>query len=98
MDERTYYETEIGSGTERTDWKFPRGRGGRGRWIGGLELADAASIYTHTHAHTDTHTHTLFYYGLLQDIEYSSLCSTVEACCLSILLIYINTISIINTH
>ena len=29
--------------------------------------------------------HILFNYGLLQDIEYSSLCYTVGPCCLSIL-------------
>ena len=31
--------------------------------------------------------HILFHYGLLQDIEYSSLCQTVETCYLSILYI-----------
>ena len=31
--------------------------------------------------------HILFHYGLLQDIEYSSLCYTVGPCCLSILYI-----------
>ena len=31
------------------------------------------------------HVHTLFHYGLLQDIEYSSLCYTVGPCCLSTL-------------
>ena len=34
-----------------------------------------------THTHTHTHTHTLFqvlsHYGLLQDIDYSSLCDAV---------------------
>ena len=40
------------------------------RWIGSLELADA-SWYLHTH------THILFHYDLSQDIDYSSLCSTV---------------------
>ena len=29
--------------------------------------------------------HILFYYGLSQDAEYSSLCCTVGVCCLSIL-------------
>ena len=33
--------------------------------------------------------HILFHYGLLQDIEYSSLCYTVGPCCLSILYIVI---------
>ena len=31
----------------------------------------------------------LFHYGLLQDIEYSSLCYTVGPCCLSILYVIV---------
>ena len=64
------------------------------RWIGSLELADASwYLHTHTHAHTHTHTHThiLFHYGLSQDIEYSSLCSTVGP------FLKIHSINIFNT-
>ena len=57
-------------------------------------------IYIHTHTHTHTHIYIymyvyilyiyilfqiLFHYRLLQDIEYSSLCSTVGPCSLSTL-------------
>ena len=38
--------------------------------------------------------HILFHYGLLQDIEYSSLCYTVGPCCLSILYIVIYSSSL----
>ena len=42
-------------------------------------------IYIHTHTHTYILFHILFHYGLLQDIEYSSLCYTVGSCGLTIL-------------
>ena len=42
--------------------------------------SDIYIIYIHTH----NLFHVLFHYGLLQDIEYSSLCYTVGPCCLSI--------------
>ena len=34
--------------------------------------------------------HILFHYGLSQDIEYSSLCSTVGPCCLPILYMFVS--------
>ena len=48
--------------------------------------------YAHTHTHTHMHAHiysVLFHYGLLQDIEYSSLCYRVGTCCLFILYIVV---------
>ena len=41
-----------------------------------------------THIYIDILFHVLSHYGLLQDIEYSSLCYTVVPCCLSIVYIY----------
>lgn len=41
-------------------------------------------IYMHTHI-CYTLFHILFHYGLLQDVEHSSLCHTVGPYCLSIL-------------
>ena len=45
-------------------------------------------IHKHTHTHTDT-LHTLFHYGLLQDIEYSSLRYTLGPCGLPTLYIIV---------
>ena len=42
-------------------------------------------IHLHVHTHTYIYIlfHILFYYGLLQDIEYGSLCYTIGPYCLS---------------
>ena len=45
-------------------------------------------MYTHTHIYIYILFYILFHYGLLQDIEYNSLCSTVGPC-LSILCIVV---------
>ena len=42
----------------------------------GLYVGDLLYTYIHTYIYI------LFYYGLSQDIEYSSLCYTVGPCCL----------------
>ena len=54
----------------------------------------SAIIRTRAHTHTHTHTHThvpqiLFSYGLLQNIEWSSLCYMVDPCWLPILYIIV---------
>ena len=49
--------------------------------ISGAQQSDSV-IHVHIFSY-------LFHYDLLQDIEYSSLCYTVEPCCLSILYIIV---------
>ena len=53
--------------------------------VSGVQQGDS-DIYIYIYIYTHTHNlfHVLFHYGLLQDIEYSSLCYTVGPCCLSI--------------
>ena len=56
-------------------------------------VSDWTELNIHTHMHTHTHTHThilfciLFYYGLLPNTEYGSLCYIVGPCCFSTLYI-----------
>ena len=52
--------------------------------VSGVQLSDAV-IHTYLYILF----HVLFYYGLLQNIEYSSLCYTVEPYCLSLLYIIV---------
>ena len=61
-----------------------------------LDMTQQMSAFMRTRAHTHTHTHThthvpqiLFSYGLLQNIEWSSLCYMVDPCWLPILYIVV---------
>ena len=51
-------------------------------------------IYVHIYIYIYILFHILFHYGLLQDMEYSSLCYTVGPCCLSVLYIVIYSSSV----
>ena len=61
------------------------------------------NIYTHTHTY-NTHIYTLsqilFYYRLLQDLEYISMCHALNSFCLPVIYIYIYiyVYIYINTH
>ena len=59
-----------------------------------LDMTQQMSACMHARAHTHTHTHTyvpqiLFSYGLLQNMEWSSLCYMVDPCWLSLLYIVV---------
>ena len=52
-------------------------------------VSDVYSKMTQIYAHIRILFHILFHYGLLSDIEYSSLCYTVGPCCLSVFIVYL---------
>ena len=55
-----------------------------------LDMTQQMSVCMHTRAHTHTHVpQILFSYGLLQNIEWSSLCYMVDPCWLPILYIVV---------
>ena len=60
-----------------------------GSSVPGIPQARILEWVAIAYSNTYVYIHIIFYYGLLQDIEYSSLGYTVRPCCLSILYIIV---------